>query len=154
MYLRVDGVHGAVTDLGFLGTITAYSFSWGVANPTAITPTGGVSSGRPSLSSLNLLVPFDRATPALETDAEQATAIGNVILTGVASDGSTVMVVHLTNARVESVEESGSVGVPSVALSFAYVQRRITYYYTDSTGLQHSTTSCWNAASITGTCGD
>jgi len=55
-YIKIETVDGEATQAKHEKWIEIYSFSWGASNPTTIGPgSGGLSAGRVSVSSFNIM---------------------------------------------------------------------------------------------------
>jgi type VI protein secretion system component Hcp len=138
IYLRITGVSGEVQDGPFTGGLNVLSWSWGLSSPPSATT---------QASDLNVMVPFDRAVPALETRAEDHTAL-TMQLIELASTNQKIREIDLTGAKVDAVQVSSSSGggVPFVSVSFSYAKEQTTYWYTNGTGTQTTYKSCWDVS--------
>ncbi len=124
--------------------IEILSFSLGASNPTTIGSAGsGLSSGKVSLSSFNVMKRADSASPSLF----KACCVGDhfpkafVVMrrSGASGDigGEPFMIYEFVEVMVESVQWSGSMGgdsVPTESVSFAFGAMSISYMPQDTTG--------------------
>src|SRR5438132_2288369 len=73
---------GECTAKGFEGKIEIYSWSWGASNPTTISSAkGGLSAGKVSLSSFNVMKKTDKASPKLFSNCCTGKDFDKVIIT-------------------------------------------------------------------------
>jgi type VI protein secretion system component Hcp len=117
-------------------TISVASFSWGISNPTTITGSG-ISAGKASLSSLNLLGPLDASFPILNEAVATATKFPSAVLTFTASNGTVTY--QLNNVVIESEQQSGSGSDATASISLAFEQ--VHWTFTDASG---TTTRGWD----------
>jgi type VI secretion system secreted protein Hcp len=142
-YLKIDpGVVGEATASGMEGQIEIYSFSWGASNPTTVGPgKDGLSAGRCSISSFNVMKKSEKSSPTLF----QACCSGKhfdkatVTMRKAGGDGGQVKFLEYVfdNVMVESIQWSGSSGgddTPTESLSLAFAKCTITYYAQDDKG--------------------
>jgi type VI secretion system secreted protein Hcp len=107
-----------------------YSWSLGASNPTTIgSGSGGASSGRVSISSLNLMKRTDTGSPKLFQTCCSGGHFGKVTLAlrksgqDKAKAGEPFLVFELKKVFVDSIQWSGSSGgddVPTESLSLAF----------------------------------
>jgi len=135
-------IPGESTAAGFEGKVEIYSFSWGASNPTTIgSGTSGVSAGKVSISSFNVMKKTDKASALLFQRCCEGEHIEKVVITMRKAGGTAGQQVFLTytfeTVMVESVQWSGSSGgddTPTESLSLAFGKVKIEYFQQDKTG--------------------
>lgn len=132
-YLEIPDIPGEAT--GMPNTIEIYSFSWGASNPVTIgSGTGGISAGKVSVSSFNVMKKTDKASAKLFLNACTGAVIAEMTIhmrkqTG-AGGQTDFLVYKFTEVMVESIQWSGSTGgddSPTESVSFAFAKVNITY---------------------------
>ena len=132
-YLEIPDIPGEAT--GMPDTIEVYSFSWGASNPVTVgSGTGGISGGKVSISSFNIMKKTDKASAKLFLYACNGTHIPTMTLhmrkqTGEGGQAD-FLVYKFTEVMVESIQWSGSTGgddTPTESVSFAFAKVEITY---------------------------
>ncbi len=139
-YMQVgDGtdVVGEATASGIpTGAFEIYSFSWGASNPTTVGTTGGgLSAGKVSVSSFNVMKKSEKSSPKLFSACctGQHYKTAQVVMrkaAGTSAKQSTFIQYDFTDVMVESVQWSGSSGgddTPTESVSFAFAKVKITY---------------------------
>ena len=120
--------------------IEVYSFSWGASNPTTVGPgSSGLSAGRASVSSFNVMKKTEKSSPNLFAACcgGQHYAKAEVILrkaTGVDGGQKPFLKYTFEDVMVESIQWSGSTGgddTPTESVSFAFAKVKIDYYKQD-----------------------
>jgi len=144
-YMQIaDGtdVVGEATASGIpTGAFEVFSFSWGASNPTTVGTTGGgLSAGKVSVSSFNVMKKSEKSSPKLFgaccTGQHYKTA--QVVLrkaAGASAKQSVFIQYDFTDVMVESIQWSGSTGgddTPTESVSFAFGKVKITYNKQDS----------------------
>jgi type VI secretion system secreted protein Hcp len=139
-YMQVGGgtvVVGEATASGIpAGAFEIFSFSWGASNPTTVGTTGGgLSAGKVSVSSFNIMKKSEKSSPILFssccTGAHFTSA--QVVMrkaAGTSAKQSTFIQYDFTDVMVESIQWSGSSGgddTPTESVSFAFAKVTITY---------------------------
>ncbi len=118
------------------GAFEIFSFSWGASNPTTVGTTGGgLSAGKVSVSSFNVMKKSEKSSPKLFgaccTGQHYKTA--QVVMrkaAGTSGKQSTFIQYDFTDVMVESIQWSGSSGgddTPTESVSFAFAKVKITY---------------------------
>lgn len=146
-FLFLDGVVGESTATidakpdGLAGPpMEIYSFSWGASNPTTVgSHSTGLSAGKVSLSSFNIMKRSDNSSPVLFQHCATGEHIkkGAVVMrkaTGKAGKQATFLQYDFENMMVDSVQWSGSSGgddTPTESVSFAFAKVTITNYIQD-----------------------
>ena len=65
-FLKIKGVEGEAMQANHAKEIEIYSFSWGASNPTTVgSSSAGLSAGKVSVSSFNLMKKSDKTSPVL-----------------------------------------------------------------------------------------
>ena len=139
-YLAIPDIPGEAT--GMPGAIEIYSFSWGASNPVTIgSGSGGISAGKVSVSSFNIMKKTDKASAKLFLHACTGTVIPEMTVTMRKQTGAggqaAFLVYKFKEAYVESIQWSGSTGgddSPTESVSFAFAQVNITYSGQDDSG--------------------
>jgi len=143
-YLMIgDGtdVKGEATATGLTapaatGWIEIFSFSWGASNPTTVgTGSTGLSAGKVSISSFNIMKKTELSSPKLFSAccAGQHYATATVVLrkaTGTSGGQQMFLQYDFTDVMVESIQWSGSTGgddTPTESVSLAFGAVTVTY---------------------------
>ncbi|HLX46014.1 MAG TPA: type VI secretion system tube protein Hcp [Bryobacteraceae bacterium] len=137
-------VKGEATAAGLspaTGWSEIFSFSWGASNPTtAGTQSGGLSSGKVSVSSFNIMKKTDNASPLLFNACCNGQHYGTaqVVMrkaTGASGKQAIFLQYDFTDVMVESIQWSGSSGgddTPTESVSFAFAAVSIQYFTQDT----------------------
>ncbi len=142
-FLKIEGVDGESTRDKFEKWIEVYSFSWGASNPITIgTGTTGVSAGKVTISSFNVMKKTDSASPVLFQHCCEGKHFptANVSMnksTGDSTAPLAYLTYEFTEVFVESIQWSGSSGgddTPSESVSFAFGSVKINYTPQEKTG--------------------
>lgn len=125
------------------GWIEIYSFSWGASNPTTVgSGAGGLSAGKVSVSSFNVMKKTESSSAALF----QACCTGQhfpsakVVMrkaTGTSGGQQIFLEYDFTDVMVESIQWSGSSGgddTPTESVSLVFAVVAITYKKQDEAG--------------------
>ena len=140
-YLKIEGVTGEATAKGAESQMEIYSFSWGASNPTTVgSGTTGLSAGKVSVSSFNIMKKSDKASPELFMACcngkhfDKAT----VQMRKATGDAQGVFLKYtFTDVMIESVQWSGSSGgddTPTESVSLAFAKVEIEYQQQDAKG--------------------
>lgn len=122
--------------------IQVYSFSWGISNPTTVGHGGGMSAGKASMSSLNIMKRVDTASAALCLLCASGGHQAKAYLVLRKAGGNTqleYLKFTLEEVFVDSVQLSGSSGgddypTESVSLAFGKVTLEYSKQKPDGTG--------------------
>jgi len=100
-----------------------FSFSWGASNPVTL-KAGGISAGKVSVSSLNVLKLFDSCSPALFGGVVSGKILPTLTLVQLDQKNVVLMTVTLSQVAVESIQWSASEGGPQTteSVSFAFAK--------------------------------
>ncbi|WP_165230993.1 Hcp family type VI secretion system effector [Aquisphaera insulae] len=140
-YLKIDSVDGESQQSNHEKWIEIYSFSWGASNPTTVGPgSGGLSAGRVSVSSFNVM----KKTEASSATLFAACATGKhfkdatVEMSKATGDGGQKVFLKyvFSDVLIESIQWSGSTGgddSPTESLSIAFAKVAINYFKQDET---------------------
>jgi type VI secretion system secreted protein Hcp len=136
--LTLQGISGSSTLAGHLNWMDILSFSFG-ANAATSVGTTGVSAGKVAVSTIQVMKVADRAdVPLLKsllTGARIPTGTLDIVGPSTGTTQETVARINLTNARVTSVQTSGSGEVPVVSVSIAFEKiQLINNQYNPATG--------------------
>jgi type VI secretion system secreted protein Hcp len=141
-FLDLGKIKGESTAKGFEGKIEIFSFSWGASSPVTIgSGSGGVSGGKVSISSFNVM----KKTDASSADLFKACCVGDhidTIIVTMRKAGGTAgqepfLIYTFSTCMVESIQWSGSSGgddSPTESVSFAFGKCDILYKKQDKTG--------------------
>jgi type VI secretion system secreted protein Hcp len=137
-----DKIKGESTAKGFEGKIEIFSFSWGASAPVTIgSGSGGVSGGKVSISSFNVMKKTDKASALCFLACCTGDHIEKVIVTMRKAGGTAGQLPFLkytfTTCMVESIQWSGSTGgddSPTESMSLAFGKCEIEYSMQDKTG--------------------
>ena len=141
-YMDIAGVEGESTADGFEKKIEIYSFSWGAANPTTVSPgSGGLSGGRVSVSSFNVMKKTEKSSAKLFAACCQGMHFDTAKISmrkATGTGGQDVFLTYLfTDVMIESIQWSGSTGgddTPTESLSLAFAKVEIEYKTQDDKG--------------------
>jgi type VI secretion system secreted protein Hcp len=147
-YLYFEGgtpaVEGETADHTYAAkkAISIYSFSWGISNPTTVGHGGGMSAGKASISSLNIMKRVDTASAALCLLCASGGHLPKAYLVLRKAGGNTqleYLKYTLEEVYVESVQFSGSSGgddypTESVSLAFGKITMEYSKQKPDGTG--------------------
>jgi type VI secretion system secreted protein Hcp len=155
LQINSPSVPGESTQASFVGWIEIYSFSFGATNPTTVSSgQAGMSAGKVSISSFNIMKNADVSSPklfaAITTGQHYGGAVVNLLkATGTSGVQQIFWTYTFTDVMVESIQWSGSSGgsdVPTESVSLAFGKVQIDYFMQDtSTGsMTNSGTASWN----------
>ena len=125
------------------GAFEIFSFSWGASNPTTVGTTGGgLSAGKVSVSSFNVMKKSEKSSPKLFAACctGQHYKVAQVVCrkaAGTSGKQSVFIQYDFTDVMVESVQWSGSSGgddTPTESVSFAFAKVAVSYQQQDSKG--------------------
>jgi type VI secretion system secreted protein Hcp len=141
-YLKIDGVEGEAMHAKHSKEIEIYSFSWGASNPTTVgSGSGGLSAGKVSVSSFNIMKKTDKTSPVLFNACCNGKHFANAVVTMNKASGDAgqapFLVYTFTDVMVESVQWSGSSGgddTPTESVSLAFAKVEIEYQQQDAKG--------------------
>jgi type VI secretion system secreted protein Hcp len=141
-YMAISGLDGESTAKGMEKQIEIFSWSIGASNPATISPgKSGISAGRVSISSFNVMKKTDKTSPTLFSkccagkDFETITV--SMRKAGGDAGQKAFLVYKFTSCMVESVQWSGSSGgddTPTESVSFAFAKVDVTYNVQDTKG--------------------
>jgi len=160
-YMQIDGgtdVVGEATATftpALPGAFEVFSFSWGASNPTTVGTTGaGLSAGKVSVSSFNIMKKSDKSSAKLfgACCVGQHYKKAQVICrkaAGTAGKQGIFLQYDFSDVMVESIQWSGSSGgddTPTESVSFAFGIVNITYNLQNTvTGeISAGSTASWN----------
>jgi type VI secretion system secreted protein Hcp len=136
-------IEGETTDAKYKDkkAFEIFSFSWGVSNPTTVgSGTGGMSAGKASISSFNIMKKTDAASPALFLACASGSHYPTMEVVMRKSSGANkleFLTYTFSEVLVESVQWSGSSGgddTPTESVSFAFGKVEVSYQPQDATG--------------------
>ncbi len=141
-FLKIDGVEGESMQSKHPKEIEIFSFSWGASNPTTVgSHSGGLSAGKVSVSSFNLMKKTDKTSPILFNGCCAGKHYKSAIVTMSKASGeggqSPFLVYTFTDVMIESIQWSGSSGgddTPTESLSLAFAKVEIEYQQQDAKG--------------------
>jgi len=144
-YMQIDGgttVIGEATASNIpKGAFEIFSFSWGASNPTTVGTTGsGLSAGKVSVSSFNVMKKSENSSPILFSSCCTGAHFKSAQVicrkaAGTAAKQSVFIQYDFQDVMVESLQWSGSSGgddTPTESVSFAFGKVKITYNKQDS----------------------
>jgi type VI secretion system secreted protein Hcp len=146
IYLTIPGILGESMAAGFVGSILAQSFSWGIGNP--INPgSSGAGSGKAQFSDVSVVKNFDRASPLLMRALAEGIHLPKIVLSFVRTgrDNGIFLTYEFVTVFVTSLQDSASGELPTEALSFAYEEVIVTYHAQNPDGSAGQTeTFAWD----------
>lgn len=112
------------------------AFSWGVSNPVSI-GVGGITTGRPSVSSFNIMKSFDSSDPALLDACFHGMTLANARVRGYRGTNTVPFLdIYMETVFVESHQMSAAANVmPTCSVSFAFEKLTINGVVLDPTTL-------------------
>lgn len=135
-FIKIEKAGGETLKKNKEGQIEIYSFSWGASNPTTIESNSGISGGKVSISSFNVMKRTDKASGLLFQACCGGTVYDKMTCTLRKTVGSSdkppedYIIYEFENVMVESIQWSGSSGgddTPSESVSFAFSKVKIQY---------------------------
>ena len=143
-YLKITGpdIEGESTAKGFEKQIEIYSFSWGASNPSTVGPgSTGISAGRVSVSSFNVMKKTDKTSAPLFKACCTGQHFDDAVVVMRKAAGTAGQAPFLkytfTNVMIESIQWSGSTGgddTPTESLSLAFAKVEVEYQQQDTKG--------------------
>jgi len=139
-FLDLKGIEGESTAKGMEKKIEIYSFSWGASNPTTVSSGAtGLSAGKVSISSFNIMKKTEKSSPKLFLACCQGKHLDSAVVTMRKAAGDAGQKAFLTytftDVMVESIQWSGSSGgsdTPTESVSFAFGKVAIQYKIQDT----------------------
>ena len=137
-------IEGEATATGLTpatGWFEVMSFSWGASNPVTVGPSsGGISGGRVSISSFNIMKKSDKSSPLIFMSCCNNEHYGSVKIccrkgTGGSGGQQVFLQYTFTDCMVESIQWSGSGGgddTPTESLSLAFAKTEIATFLQDT----------------------
>ena len=159
-FLDIAEVPGESTAKGQEGKIEIYSFSWGASNPITIgSGTTGVSAGKASLSSFNVMKKTDKSSAKLFaacTTGDHFPTMKVVLRKATGAGGQDAFLTYtFTEVFVESIQWSGSSGgddTPTESVSFAFGKVEIEYKAQGKDGkLKVDGQASWDVTTVSNT---
>jgi len=113
------------------------SFSWGLSNPVTFLPGGGISAGKPSLSSFNIMKQFDASDPGLINACFTGLHPHFATFRGFRGSNTVPFLdIYMEGVFVESHQMSGQTnGMPACSASFEFETITINGVLLDQTTL-------------------
>jgi type VI secretion system secreted protein Hcp len=141
-YMKILGLDGESTAAGAEKQIELFSWSWGASNPSTISPgKAGISGGRVSVSSFNVMKKTDKTSPTLFAKCCAGKDFETITVTMRKAAGDAgqkaFLVYTFTNCMVESIQWSGSSGgddTPTESVSIAFAKVDMAYSVQDTKG--------------------
>jgi len=135
-YMNIAGLPGESTAAGAEKQIEIFSWSWGASNPSTIGPgKSGISAGRVSVSSFNVMKKTDKTSPTLFAKCCAGKDFDTITVTMRKAAGDAgqkpFLIYTFTSCMVESIQWSGSSGgddTPTESVSLAFAKVAIEYY--------------------------
>ncbi|WP_410497867.1 Hcp family type VI secretion system effector [Chitinibacter sp. S2-10] len=133
-YLKIGDVKGESTDDKHKDWVELYSFNLGISNPVTVgSATGGLTAGKASFSSFNVMKKYDKASVKLASAAAAGKHFEKCEVELCLTTGSkhTYIKYVFEDCMIESIQWSGSSGGddrPTESLSIAY--GKVTWEYT------------------------
>ena len=158
MKIETPDVAGESTAKGYdNGWFEIYSFSFGASNPVTIGPgSGGVSGGRVSVSSFNVMKKTEKSSPLLFNACCTGQHYGKISVdlrkaTGTGGQ-SKFLTYQFEECMVESIQWSGSTGgddAPSESVSFAFAKVKVEYFKQSKDGtLKTAGEATWDQTTV------
>lgn len=131
-FLRIDGIDGDATQVGYEDAIDVITWSWGVSTATGSGAggAGGARRGRPAFDELQVVARLSRASPELVESCVTGRHHANAVLTGVRLGGDQPFAFiryELGDVTIASVEHSDAEDEAIEELAIAYRELSITH---------------------------
>lgn len=142
-YLKINGVAGEAMHKSHAGEMEILSFSLGASNPATVgTGTGGLSAGRVSVSTMDIMKKSDKASPILFQACCNGKHFDQAVITLNKATGeggqSPFLKYTLTDVMVERVQwmGNGTTGddTPAESVSLAFAKIEVEYQQQDAKG--------------------
>lgn len=139
-FMKLTGVDGPVTRKGLEKFIEVLSYSFGASQSISAEASGGMSGGKPTISSMSLMKRTDATSPGLFATCCGGKHYPEVLIQLFKSGGTNqvkFLEYKLTKVFIESVQWSGSGGgddTPMESLSLAFQKIEMTYMPQDEKG--------------------
>jgi type VI secretion system secreted protein Hcp len=140
-FLKLEGIDGESADEQHKNEVQLMSWSWGGNQTTSVAGTGGSGAGKVSLSDLNIMTYFDKATPKFLKSMYKGDHIKSGSLTAIkaGAGGKPYLKVDLQEMFVTSVQISASSEIPTISVSFSYNEIKVDYSTQNEQGQVTST---------------
>jgi type VI secretion system secreted protein Hcp len=133
IYMRIDGIEGAVNDGPHKGAIEILSYSWGATNTGAHGAGGGGGAGKVSVHDISISKVTDKASPKLFEHVCTGKIIPRALLTvtkgGRAGEPEqTYLTVTLSDCLISSYQSGGendSLPAESLSLNFSKIEYKV-----------------------------
>ncbi|HTW79794.1 MAG TPA: type VI secretion system tube protein Hcp [Terracidiphilus sp.] len=135
-FLKLDGIQGESQDEKHKNEIQVLSWSWGAANVSSVSGTGGSGAGKVDMSDVSMMLNFDKSTPKFFKSICAGTHIASGELSAIKAggNGKAYLKVDFKEIFVTGLQMSAAGEVPAVSLSFTYDEIKIDYSAQDEKG--------------------
>jgi len=135
-FLKLDGIQGESQDEKHKNEIQVLSWSWGAANVSSVSGTGGSGAGKVDMSDVSMMLNFDKSTPKFFKAICAGTHIASGELAAIKAggNGKPYLKVDFKELFVTGLQMSAAGEVPAVSLSFTYDEIKIDYSAQDEKG--------------------
>ncbi len=135
-FLKLDGIQGESQDEKHKNEIQVLSWSWGAANVSSVSGTGGSGAGKVDMSDVSMMLNFDKSTPKFFKSVCAGTHIASGTLSAIKAggNGKPYLKVDFKEIFVTGLQMSAAGEVPAVSLSFTYDEIKIDYSAQDEKG--------------------
>jgi type VI secretion system secreted protein Hcp len=135
-FLKLDGIQGESQDEKHKNEIQVLSWSWGAANVSSVSGTGGSGAGKVDMSDVSMMLNFDKSTPKFFKSICAGTHIASGELSAIKAggNGKPYLKVDFKEIFVTGLQMSAAGEVPAVSLSFTYDEIKIDYSAQDEKG--------------------
>jgi type VI secretion system secreted protein Hcp len=135
-FLKLDGIQGESQDAAHKNEIQVLSWSWGAANVSSVSGTGGSGAGKVDMSDVSMMLNFDKSTPKFFKSVCAGTHIASGTLSAIKAggNGKPYLKVDFKEIFVTGLQMSAAGEVPAVSLSFTYDEIKIDYSAQDEKG--------------------
>jgi type VI secretion system secreted protein Hcp len=135
-FLKLDQIDGESADSNHKNEIQIMSWSWGAAQVSSVSGTGGSGAGKASLTDFSIMAYFDKSTPKFFKSIGLGSHIAKGTMAAVKSgaEGKPYLKVDFKELFVTSLQISASSEVPTVSVSFSYNEIKIDYYTQNEQG--------------------
>ena len=154
IYMKFDGIEGDVHEVDHENWHEAFSFSWGESLAISNTGAGGGSTGRVSMSDLNVMMSSGKGSPLFMfycASGRLLPAVQMEVVRPTEGHGLVLQRWTLSNAMITSFQVSGSGGEsPTEAMSLNFTKIKYEQAVVEPNGLVRYQNCIWDVRANTG----
>ncbi len=128
VFLKIPEIKGESLDDRHRDEIEVWSWSWGLAQTGAAVAAGG-GTGKVSISDLNLMHSFDKASPVLMTYCATGKHLKEATLTvrKAGKEQQEYLIIKMNDVLITSVQDSASDETPTESVSLQFAKVDVSY---------------------------